>query len=630
MELRDHTNSQTTIAVEIPGDDRSLPALDDTGLLTLEASTADTFWTNDYTSTTAQRLKMTRCTKDNVRRRILKEKNENQNPLNLATATGSSIHKSEDIFPSWMIESKEFEEVDRLIKLNRLDNALNRAPHARSDEDAKVVGAFLVDSWKTAAELGDEGVGLLSRRVTMIKLSKGDYILTQNKESQKFYIIVRGKVDVHRIEAVKNDGNPRDGIVATLGPGREFGESAVKNGTLCNASCIAHTDSVTLLVLTKTDYDHIMADVLSAAKQDNMDVLKSIPMFRGWGRSKLESVERQIRRVVYPAGEDIMKQGDPPDNVYFISSGKIRISKDIAVKTVNTWPTGPRSWKRVTRSVHKSFFLIELGRGGFFGEKAIVEDSVRAATCTSSTEVLLLSLDKTDFMQLLNQGHKSHTEDVKQNVAHGYPDDTDILRLWTTLGGVKKKETPPKLSKTANRLASKLVREKKEKAAKNQRAQQNKRSEDENTVRYNTERMASTRPQTTGGGIFKASNSISGASQLTSRWAPLRMGSQEGVELESCALSRTLPIMNSALSRSHSITGSSHISNKSPAAKKPAFAKAFEQTHGSMGRTPAIIRPRSAAADHAPARLAFSRSVNDMRSDFGAYGELSGSGNFRF
>ena len=72
-------------------------------------------------------------------------------------------------------------------------------------------------------------------------------------------------------------------------------------------------------------------------------------------------------------------------------------------------------------------------------------------------------------------------------------------------------------------------------------------------------------------------------------------------------------IMNSALSRSHSMTGSSHISNKSPAAKKPAFAKAFEQTQGSMGRTPAIIRPRSAAADRCTSAL-FSRSVNDMRS----------------
>ena len=205
-----------------------------------------------------------------------------------------------------MIESKEFEEVDRLIKLNRLDNALSRAPHARSDDDAKVVGDF-VDSWKTAAELGDEGVGLLSRRVTMIKL-KGDYILTQNKESQKFYIIVRGKVDVHRIEAVKNDGNPRDGIVATSDRAGNL-EKVLSRMEPYVMLLYAH-DSVTLLVLTKTDYDHIMADVLSAAKQDNMDVLKSIPMFRGWGRSKLESVERQIRRVVYPAGEDIMKQGD--------------------------------------------------------------------------------------------------------------------------------------------------------------------------------------------------------------------------------------------------------------------------------------------------------------------------------
>lgn len=38
--------------------------------------------------------------------------------------------------------------------------------------------------------------------------------------------------------------------------------------------------------------------------------------------------------------------------------------------------------------------VLELGRGGFFGEKAIVEDTVRAATVTALVDTSLLMLDK--------------------------------------------------------------------------------------------------------------------------------------------------------------------------------------------------------------------------------------------
>ena len=632
--MRRHNDSHSTLAAETTDGEMNLPALDDSYMSTLQASTAETFWNKQLTSGIAQRLKDTRCTTDHIQSRIQREKLDKANPLSSATDKGTGIHSSSDVFPDWMIQSSEFEEVDKVIKLNRLDNALRRLPHVRNADELKTVSDFLIKSWPTAADLGEERVGEMARRVTVREFEKGQYILTQNQESQRFYILVRGKVDIHRLESMKHDGKPRDGIVVTLGPGASFGEAAVKNGTLCNASCIANTDSVSLLVLSKTDHDHIMAEVLEAENQDAFDVLKAIPMFKGWGRSRLDSVVRLVRRVRHPPGVDIMKQGDPPDNVYFISSGRIRIWKDIPVKTVNTWPTGPHSWKRVTRSVHKPFFLVEIGRGGFFGGKAIVEDSVRAATCTSATDVVLFSLDKTDFMNLLNMGHKSHAVDtVKHKAAYGYPDDNDILSLWTTLGGVKRTAPPPKLSKTADKLAGKLAKEKAEKAAK--AAAKVAKESTENPNKENPPRLSQTlsaRPQTAAvGGTFRPNHTFSGATsaspvQLSTRWAALRTSSQESlVDTHGSMLSGTLPMMSSSMHSRSQVFGGASTSSSGilSSSKKPAFARAFEQTTFSEQ----LSRPRSA---HTPARLAYSNSRSDMRKLSGAFGELTGSGKFHF
>jgi len=71
-----------------------------------------------------------------------------------------------------------------------------------------------------------------------------------------------------------------------------------------------------------------------------------------------------------------------------------------------------------------------LGPGSCFGEKAIIEDTVRAASIVTLDSVVLLSLDKTVFLELLSRGH------AMQNVYHqtmGYPSDDDILSLFSAL-----------------------------------------------------------------------------------------------------------------------------------------------------------------------------------------------------
>lgn len=388
------------------------------------------FWDQEFESRAMKTGKEFSATLMNVRVRINAEKRERENGL-MPNGRYRVMYSSENVFPEWISQRGDFEEVDRLIKEQHLSQALQRPPHARKSHDLDLVTNFVSSSWAKAQELGTKRVHQLARCVTYHKVEPGDYILTEGENSRSFYIIVSGQVDIHKKAA------PANGIVATLGPGMSFGEIALEQGAT-TASVIAKKSPasafVELLVLYKSDYDQIMKDFKDCEQTEALKILKNVPMFKSWARSRLERVVQLLQRKRCKAGTIIIKQGDPPDNVYFIHEGLCDVTKDIVVQASNTWPTGMRSWKRVTRSKVKPFKVLTLYPGGFFGEKAIVEDTVRAATVVAATDVSLLMLDKVEFMALLNQGHKMNDAYAK---TQGYPSDEDILSLFNTLNIAK-------------------------------------------------------------------------------------------------------------------------------------------------------------------------------------------------
>ena len=229
--MRRHNDSHSTLAAETTDGEMNLPALDDSYMSTLQASTAETFWNKQLTSGIAQRLKDTRCTTDHIQSRIQREKLDKANPLSSATDKGTGIHSSSDVFPDWMIQSSEFEEVDKVIKLNRLDNALRRLPHVRNADELKTVSDFLIKSWPTAADLGEERVGEMARRVTVRSSKRGNIFYAKpGKPTVLHSRAGQGRHSSPRVHEARREA--ADGIVVTLGPGASFGEAAVKNGTL--------------------------------------------------------------------------------------------------------------------------------------------------------------------------------------------------------------------------------------------------------------------------------------------------------------------------------------------------------------------------------------------------------------
>lgn len=330
--------------------------------------------------------------------------------------TTHCIHSPADVFPEWMLRREDFCNLDKLVRERRLLQALESMPYMRVADETKVLADYVTDTWPTAKALGPERVYQLARVVTYSTYMRGEYILEQGHESRCFYILVKGTVDV-----VRSSG----GVVAKLRPGGCFGENAVSNGGITNASCIAHSESVGLLIITKTDYDNIMADSLAKEKADAIQILKRVPMFAGLGRSRIEFLARLVRRVRTQAGEEVVKQGDPPGNIFFISEGKVAITRNIPILTQNTWPSGPRSRRRIVRASHFHVKLIELERGAFFGERSVIESAPSAATITTLADSVFLSMDKIDFLSSLELFHK--TDEVRCMVRSVYPTDVDIL-----------------------------------------------------------------------------------------------------------------------------------------------------------------------------------------------------------
>jgi voltage-gated potassium channel len=109
----------------------------------------------------------------------------------------------------------------------------------------------------------------------------------------------------------------------------------------------------------------------------------NVPLFAGLDAARIAEIARLLKRQVVPAQFAVVRRGDPADAMFFIMSGDVQV--DITPAPVR------------------------LGRGQYFGEIALIRDTVRTATVTTLSECQLLSLDVADFRRLLenNPGLKA-------------------------------------------------------------------------------------------------------------------------------------------------------------------------------------------------------------------------------
>lgn len=114
-------------------------------------------------------------------------------------------------------------------------------------------------------------------------------------------------------------------------------------------------------------------------------MVAKLPLFAHLEAGRIAEIAGLLRRQVVPAHYVIVRRGETADSMYFILDGEVEID----IQPV----------------------ALRLRRGQYFGELALLNDTVRNATVTAVSDCQLLTLDAADFRRLLN----SHP-DLKQEI----------------------------------------------------------------------------------------------------------------------------------------------------------------------------------------------------------------------
>jgi CRP-like cAMP-binding protein len=116
--------------------------------------------------------------------------------------------------------------------------------------------------------------------------------------------------------------------------------------------------------------------------QEDVDLLRNIPLFRNIDSSKLKLLAFTAERLTFHPGEALFSQGDPGDAAYIIVQGEA----DVQIST----PAGPITVATVKKN-------------DFVGEIAILCDVPRTATVRAKSELVTLRIAKDVFFQLVAQ-----------------------------------------------------------------------------------------------------------------------------------------------------------------------------------------------------------------------------------
>lgn len=157
-------------------------------------------------------------------------------------------------------------------------------------------------------------------------------------------------------------------LAATLTPGDVFGEMSCLNLAPRSATVIAECDCEMIEVLRNV-YEVLQRSKTFKALMDQKyreraldNHLRNVPVFESLDPAALTELKNACELISVEAGAVIFKEADPPDAMYVIRVGQVRVSKQ--------FPGGERQ-------------LAYLTRGDHFGETGLLRNAPRNATCTA-------------------------------------------------------------------------------------------------------------------------------------------------------------------------------------------------------------------------------------------------------
>lgn len=216
--------------------------------------------------------------------------------------------------------------------------------------------------------LDNAEVDSIVKQAFRLRVDKGAEVVRQRElKADLFYIVEKGNFIVIK------DGKQ----VTQVGPGGSFGELALLFRAP-RAATVKATSDATLWALSRQDLRIVMQAPLKKKLEEFARLLGQVALL-----NKVQDKEQLAQALVettFYKGEYIIKQGDQGQTLFILYEGEVIVEKDGA---------------QVKQMVGRS------DKVEYFGEKALLEDEVRAASVRAlSNKVKALALDRETFLAI--------------------------------------------------------------------------------------------------------------------------------------------------------------------------------------------------------------------------------------
>ena len=218
-----------------------------------------------------------------------------------------------------------------------------------------------------------------------VKVDADEVVIQQGESGAYFYVVASGELEI-LLEA--------DGLEVPIGSmlckGDYFGELALMYNTP-RAASVKSKVSCDLWRIDRNTYRRIVTHYHNETLNENSDFLSNVVLHGNRVGDILTDNDRmkvvaQLEMEEFSDGSIIIRQGNTGDSFFIIKSGCVAVWQQQDVDGVATWVQ-----------------VKTLEKGDFFGEKALLQEDVRTASCIAIGEVRCLSMHRDDFIGMLGE-----------------------------------------------------------------------------------------------------------------------------------------------------------------------------------------------------------------------------------
>jgi cGMP-dependent protein kinase len=216
----------------------------------------------------------------------------------------------------------------------------------------------------------------------------GSIIIKEGDVGSIVYVLEEGCVEVSR------DGK----FLSTLTPGKVLGELAILYHCQRTATIKAATDCK-LWAIERQCFQTIMMRTGLIRQAEYTDFLKSVPIFKNLPEDTLIKISDVLEETFYANGDYIIRQGARGDTFFIISKGTVKVTKKM-------------------QDSNEEKYIRTLGKGDFFGEKALQGDDLRTANIIVDNPegTYCLVIDRETFNQLISNLDEIRTKYKDESV----------------------------------------------------------------------------------------------------------------------------------------------------------------------------------------------------------------------